>query len=62
LRFGEKLMTNPDHTSDREHHEEHVPARHAEAMLDEALEETYPASDPLPIQPGICRTANNATD
>jgi hypothetical protein len=51
-------MTNPDHAFDREHKEKHVATRHVDAMLDEALEETYPASDPLPIQPGICRTAS----
>lgn len=52
-------MIKPDHASEREQNEKHVAARHVarqEAMLDEALEETYPASDPLPIQPGICRT------
>jgi hypothetical protein len=57
--MGEKLMTHPDHASDRGQNKKHVDARHAarlEAMLDEALEETYPASDPLPVQPGICRT------
>ena len=53
-------MTHPDRQSDREQKAKYIAARHvehAEAMLDEALEETYPASDPLPIQPGICRTA-----
>ena len=49
-------MTNPAQTPDREQNEKHVAARRVEAMLDEALEETYPASDPRPVQPGICHT------
>lgn len=52
-------MTKPDHASARGQHKQHADVRHAahlEAMLDEALEESYPASDPLPIQPGIFRS------
>lgn len=29
------------------------PRKHQEALLDEALEESFPASDPLPVDPGI---------
>src|ERR1700753_4230237 len=29
------------------------PRKHQEELLDEALEESFPASDPLPVDPGV---------
>jgi peroxiredoxin len=38
------------------------PARkHQEALLDEALEESFPASDPLPVDPGIVHISDTPT-
>ena len=34
------------------------PRRHQEELLDEALEESFPASDPLPVDPGVTHVAD----
>lgn len=37
------------------------PRKHQEALLDEALEESFPASDPLPVDPGIVHISDAPT-
>jgi peroxiredoxin len=37
------------------------PRKHQEELLDEALEESFPASDPLPVDPGVVHVSDATT-
>jgi peroxiredoxin len=38
------------------------PRKHQEELLDEALEESFPASDPLPVDPGVAHVDASTVD